>query len=107
MKRIFGTVLVILLTGCSANSGEEYIGRWVHTKAPNVTLTIERNGDAFILREVRPSFLDGKMKTQNIPAIYKDGMLQIATDFGTKNYAIDRASGNLSAGRSEYRRLEQ
>ncbi len=48
--------------------------------------------------------MDGKVQTENIPATYKDGMLQVQTELGAVSIVIDKASGNLTNGKAEYKR---
>jgi hypothetical protein len=95
-----------IFCGCGMKGGSEYIGKWVHVKYSNHSLDIERNGESFIVRDSHPSFLDGKPETKNIPATYKDGMLYMATGFGNVSLVIDKASGNLTDGKTEFKKIE-
>lgn len=97
---------VAFLVGCSSNAGNEYVGKWVNVKSEKRTVEIERNGESFMIRNTEPSFWDGKIKTENIPAIFKDGTLQIQTGFGATIISIDKASGNLNVGGAEYKRVK-
>lgn len=56
------------------------------------------------MRDTHPSFINGK-PDKNIPATYKDGQLYIASDLGSIPMAIDKASGNLTNERSEYKKV--
>ena len=107
MKGVLSAILVALtlLTGCKAELGSEYIGKWVSVKSDKRTLEIERNGESFMIRNTEPSFLNGKMETRNIPATLKEGVLQVSVGFGTISLAIDKASGNLTDGKAEYKRV--
>jgi hypothetical protein len=51
-----------------------------------------------------PSLIDGKQQTRNYPATYKDGMLQIPSEM--MSYSLDKASGKLTDGKSEYQRVQ-
>ena len=97
--------LLLLMAGCSSDGGKEFLGKWVNVKSEKRTVEIVRNGDSFIIRNTGPSFIDGKMQTKNIPATLKDGTLQIQTDFGTSTLAVDKSTGHLTNGETEYRRL--
>lgn len=107
MKVFWGGALVTLalLAGCGSNAGSEYIGKWVNVKSDKRTLEIERNGESFMIRNTAPSFIGGKVETKNIPATFKDGVLQVSVGFGTISLAIDKASGNLTDGKAEYKRV--
>ena len=59
-----------------------------------------------MIRATGPSFIDGKIETKNIPAILKDGALQVQTGMGVSTLAVDKSSGNLTNGEAEYRRLD-
>ena len=50
-------------------------------------------------------FFSRKPRTENYPAIYKDGVLQVSNDGETVNFAIDQANGHLSTGSDEYQRV--
>ena len=104
-----------LLAGCGAEaggSGNEYIGKWVRVNSDKHTLEIERNGNNFMVRKTGPDRfapIDSKdpMKTENIPATLKDGILQMPEGHFL---AIDKASGNLTNnltnGKFEYKRFQ-
>jgi hypothetical protein len=44
------------------------------------------------------------METHNIPASLKDGMLQYEAGFSS--LAIDKASGNITTGKTEYKKIK-
>jgi hypothetical protein len=94
---------LLLLTGCGGQAGEEYVGKWISTNNEKRSLTIERNGESFLIRETAPS-MTGKIRTKNLPATLQDGLLQAPTGFGYVSVAIDKATGNLTASGDEYRR---
>lgn len=99
---------VALLVGCNGGSGSEYVGTWVNTKSEKRTLQIERNGDAFIIRNTEPSYFSaGEMQTKNLPATLKDGVLQVQVGgFGAVSFMVDKATGNLTNGQSEYKKAK-
>ena len=106
MKRIIGSIAaatLLLLAACNSG-GSDYVGKWVNVKSDEHTLVIDRNGESFIIRDTHPSSRDGKVRTENIPATYKDGMLQVQTELGAVSIVIDKASGNLTNGKAEYTR---
>jgi hypothetical protein len=106
MKTLISSLAITaVLCGCGLKGGSEYVGKWVNVKYSNRILDIDRNGESFIVRDSRPSFIDGKPETKNIPATYKDGQLYIATGFGNVSLAIDKASGNLTDGKTEYKKV--
>jgi len=117
MKNLTKTLLVCitmalaLLAGCgieSGNAGSEYIGKWEDVnkaardakakaggfvfRSGQEVLVIERNGDSFIIRS----------QEGNTPATFKDGVLQVSG----ATYAIDKASGNLTDGKLQYKRVQ-
>jgi hypothetical protein len=102
-KRLLSTAaMLVLLAGCGNHGGNEFLGKWVNVKSEKRTIEIVRNGDSFILRETAPSFIDGKMETKNIPATLKDGTLQVQTGFGVSTLAVDKSTGHLTNGQTEY-----
>lgn len=105
MKGVCGAALLTLamLTGCGGQAGDEYVGKWVSTINEKRSLTIERNGDSFLIRETAPS-MKGKIRTRNLPATLQDGLLQAPTGVGYVSVAIDKATGNLTASGDEYKR---
>ena len=106
MKKVIAAVLCsIWLTGCGADAGSEYLGKWQNVKFEKRTLQIDRNGENFIVRETSPSMANGEMKTQNLPATVKDGILQISGQM-TISVVIDKASGLLTGPGMEYKKLD-
>ncbi|CAD0327566.1 hypothetical protein CFBP498_19860 [Xanthomonas hortorum pv. vitians] len=104
MKTLLGSALVamVLLAGCARDVGEQYVGKWVNVKSQKNLLSIEHNGESFIIRDTTPELLGSGVKTKNHPAILNKGVLQVSSADGTVNYAIDQATGHLSTGDSEY-----
>ncbi|WP_157270520.1 hypothetical protein [Azohydromonas aeria] len=108
MNRLASCLLAsaALLGGCSGGSGGEYVGTWVNTKSEKSTLQIERNGEGFIVRNTEPGyFTNGKPETKNLPAMLKDGALQVQIGgFGPVTFMVDKATGNLTNGQAEYKK---
>jgi hypothetical protein len=95
----------MLVAGCARTKGEEFVGHWVNVQAQEETMDIERNGESFMVRSTTPKFFSRKPETENYPAIYKDGVLQVSNDGETVNFAIDQASGHLNTGSDEFQRV--
>ncbi|NJC03699.1 hypothetical protein GGR63_003646 [Xanthomonas sp. 3272] len=108
MKALLGSALVamMLLAGCARDVGEQYVGKWVNMKSEKNVLSIEHNGESFIIRDTTPELLGGGVRTRNHPAILNKGVLQVSNADGTVNYAIDQATGHLSTGDTEYTRVK-
>jgi len=106
MKKLIAVALTsIWLAGCGADAGSEYLGKWQRVKFEKQTVQIDRNGDSFMFRETGPDMVGG-VKTQNFPAILKDGVLQISGQIGTVNLVIDKSTGHLTAGNAEYKKIQ-
>ncbi|MBB5865651.1 hypothetical protein [Xanthomonas sp. 3058] len=108
MKTLLGGALVaiLMLAGCARDVGEQYVGKWVNVKSQKNVLSIEHNGESFIIRDTTPELLGNGVKTRNHPAILNKGVLQVSNADGTVNYAIDEATGRLSTGDAEYTRVK-
>lgn len=106
MKEILCSVFVVaaLLVGCGDSGSEsKYIGKWVNVIRDKDILNIESNGDSLIIRYANENPFNG-METGNKPAKLKDGMLQ-PTGGMEAAYTIDKATGNLTNGFAEYKRV--
>ncbi|USJ01421.1 hypothetical protein MUG10_04190 [Xanthomonas prunicola] len=108
MKTLLGNALIatLLLAGCARDAGEQYVGKWVNVKSEKNVLSIEHNGESFIIRDTRPELFGNGVKTRNHPALLTNGVLQVSNGVGTVNYAIDEATGKLSTGDTEYTRVK-
>ncbi|MCC4602462.1 hypothetical protein HG421_04045 [Xanthomonas campestris pv. badrii] len=108
MKTLLGSALVatLLLAGCARDVGEQYVGKWVNVKSQKNVLSIEHNGESFIIRDTMPELFGNGAKTRNYPALLTKGVLQVSSGSGTVNYAIDEATGRLSTGDTEYTRVK-
>lgn len=102
---IFGLVWVLAACG---NPDGEYLGKWVNTKNANDTLEITHNGTNYLVKETLPSFFKkGESDISNIPAVLKDGLLQVQTGVGAINIGHVKESDTLTMGGSvEYKRLK-
>ncbi len=107
MKKVLSTLsLLILVGGCGNDGGKEFLGKWVNVKSGKRTIEIVKNGENYIIRQTGPSFINGKMETENVPATLKDGTLQVQTGWGATTIAVDKLSGHLTNGQAEYRRVD-
>ncbi len=105
MKKLLITLLgATVLFGCQKDGGNEVVGKWVNLKWEKDSLEIVNNGDNFIVRQTRPSFVDGKMETKNLPASYRNGMLEVPSEM--LSYTLDKASGHLTSGNAEYQKVQ-
>lgn len=107
MYKWMGAVLAaaMLVAGCAKVQGEKFVGHWVNVQTQDETMDIERNGKGFMVRSTTPKFFSRKPKTENYPAIYKDGVLQVTNDGETVSFAIDEANGHLNTGSDQYQRV--
>lgn len=110
---IKGIALLTLAAALSAcgKQGDDYVGAWQAKEHANRSAAIERNGDNFIIKITEPSFVKrGTTDTSSIPAVYKDGMLEIATGFGTSKVSYIKETDTLlmptMSGSMEYRRVK-
>lgn len=106
----FACVAVALILSACGQKGNEFVGNWQCVKYPSRSAQIERNGDNFLVKDIAPSFFKStEMKTNVMPAVYKDGVLQVSGGFGTANIGYVKDTDTLlmpTAGGSslEYRR---
>lgn len=105
-KLLVGVLTAIfLMTGCKDRGGDEYVGKWVHTKSEKRTMEIVRNGDTYIVRNTEPGMTSGKFDTTSIPASFQDGGLQIHNGFGSVVLVVDKSTGNLTSAVGEFKRV--
>ena len=104
MRLVMPALLLVCaaIAGCHS-AGSEYIGKWVNVKSDQRTMDIERNGESFMLHTTEPSFITGRIETRNIPATLKDGTLQVQMGMGSVTLSIDKDTGHLTSGQTEYR----
>jgi len=109
MSRLACVSLAVLLTACG-QQGNECIGNWKCVKYPSRSAQIERNGDSFLVKYIAPSiFKSSEVKTEVMPAVYKDGVLQLSIGGATANIGYTKASDTLlmptaGGGSLEYHR---
>jgi len=99
---------VPMLFACSEPNGDgkDYLGKWSNLKNASSTLVIEKKGDEFVVHENAADPMFGKITTTDTPATMKEGTLQTQTAFAAVPYVIDKTTGNLFVGRSEYKRVK-
>ena len=114
--RKYGLLLVVfslalVLSACT-KAGSEYLGKWQDAAHPNNgTIEITRNGDNYLVTIAMPGAFGGKPQSKTIPAVAKDGLLQIGCGLGsmTLTYVKDTdgllVSGGLGAN-GEMKRIK-
>lgn len=110
MKGIAFLTLTMALSACG-QQGKEYVGDWQAKERANRTVTIERNGDNFVIKQTEPMLYgNGKTQTSSIPAVYKDGMLEVSNGFGIVKISYVKNTDTLlmptMGGSMEYRRVK-
>lgn len=110
MNRLVCIAAALILSACG-QKGTEFVGSWQCVKYPTRSAEIERNGDNFLVKDITPSmFTRGKMETNVLPAVYKDGVLVVSGGFGTANVGYVKASDTLLmptiGGSLEYHRVK-
>lgn len=107
----FAYVLIAAaLSGCGSKGGE-FVGKWQSTKYPQHQAVIEKNGDSYLLKNIAPSmFKRGETDTEVVPAVYKDGALEVSTGFGTAKVGYIKDTDTLlmptMGGSLEYKRMK-
>lgn len=100
-------VLLLTVAGCNKDSGAEYVGNWkkMSGRGPE-TRIVEKHGDVFVIRQssFHNAFLGQKDQLEQVPAMLKDGALQIETGMGAETLVIDKTTGHLLASGAEYER---
>lgn len=100
MKKLIPIILCsIFLVACAKSGGDEFVGKWTDVKDNKHSLQIVKNGDSFIVQSNSVYFGERKH-----PATFKDGVLQIGSGLGSETLTIDKSSGHLLNGRSEFER---
>ncbi|MFC5550339.1 hypothetical protein [Massilia aerilata] len=111
MKGLTCAAIVVMLSGCGEKGGAEFVGSWQAKEQANYQATVERNGDNFLVKFTEPAlFPKGQMETQVFPAVYKDGMLKMASAGVTAKIAHVKNTDTLvvptAGGSMEYRRVK-
>jgi hypothetical protein len=86
---------VSTLGGCGKKDGDEFIGKWAN-QGRKEAVEIVKNGEGFLIADTHPDFFLGGMKTDKIPATFQNGVLQVATGFGTTNVGYDKEHDTLA-----------
>jgi hypothetical protein len=109
----FACASIALILSACGQKGNDFVGTWQSTKFPSRSAQIERNGDGFLLKVTEPSFFKAsEVETKVLPAVYKDGTLQVQGGFGTASVGYVKATDTLlmpTAGGSslEYHRTKK
>ena len=111
MKGLSYAAIAIVLSACGQKSGTEFVGSWQAKEQSSHQAVVERNGDNFLIKITKPSvFPRGKIETQVVPAVYKDGMLEVAGNSGTSRLSYAKDTDTLVVptmnGSMEYRRVK-
>jgi predicted small lipoprotein YifL len=110
MKGLACLAVASALAACG-KQGNEYVGNWQAKEHTNRTATIERNGDNFVIKVTEPSVFErNKLDTEVLPAVYKDGMLEVSGIFGSPKISYVKDTDTLlmptGGGSIEYRRVK-
>lgn len=105
-KTLYAIALVVLLSACN-KGGDEFLGKWVSVKWKEYKLEIVQNGDNFLVKETRPNFVDGKLQNINKPATIKDGILSTGAGLDQNTMAVDKKTGHLVNGNTEFERIKE
>jgi hypothetical protein len=101
MRRFWLACAALLaVAACNDDKGAEYLGKWEAVHHNRYPCQIERNGEAFIVRQLG----SGSDGTQSVPAILKDGGLVIQGPMGNMTLVIDKKSGHLLIGGDEFQK---
>lgn len=111
IKGIGCLVIAAAVAACGQKGGSEYVGSWQSKQYTNITTSIERNGDNFVVKVTEPiMYGKGEVSTSSLPAVYKDGMLEMAGAFGPAKVSYVKSTDTLlmptTAGTMEYRRVK-
>lgn len=110
--KVFACIVFAAALSACGKQGSEYVGSWEAKQLKNRAVAIERNGDNFVLKVTEPSFVKrGKLDTHVVPAVYKDGMLEVSTGFGMSKVSYVKDTDTLlmptMGGAMEYRRVKE
>lgn len=98
---VFGVVLTVLLAACGG-AGGEFLGKWVDVKNECSTLEVVENGSGYLVKIDAPGFFGREVLT--LVGVVKEGNLVVDIKGRAQTLAINKISGELVAGRSQYRR---
>jgi len=107
----FACVAVAAVLSACGQKGSEYVGNWQAKEHKNRTAAIEKNGDNYLIKVTEPSMFErNKLDTVVLPAVYKDGLLEVSGVFGTSKVSYVKDTDTLlmptNAGSMEYRRVK-
>lgn len=111
MKTFLLAVSASLLLAACGDSADAYLGKWQHMKNEKETVEIVRNGDTYLLKQTAPSIFDGKLATKSVPAVMKDGLMQINAGLGPVTIGHIKSSDTLTVpgmmgNTHEYKRMK-
>ena len=97
---LFVVLTLSLASAACAKNGSEYLGKWQDPARPNSgTLEIDRNGDGYLVKITVPGMFGGKPQTTTVPAVAKDGSLQMEGALqGTTLTRVKDTDGLLLSG---------
>ena len=78
-----------VLGGCGDHGGDVYLGHW-SAQDRHTTLEITKNSDNYLVANTHLNVFVGGMKTDKLPAVYKDGMLVIGTGLESQSLGYDK-----------------
>lgn len=74
----FGAIAVVL-AACGPKGGSDFVGSWQSKDYADRQVVVEKNGENFLLKDTSPAMWPrGKIETIVMPAVYKDGMLEVS-----------------------------
>lgn len=96
----FAVALAVLsgcmLSGCSEKGGEKFLGTWEDTDRHSSTMTIEKNGDGFVINMASKNVEQGGgRKTGSVPATLKDNVLNYPNGPVTGTITYVKASDSI------------
>lgn len=108
MKRLASLLFVAVLTACSRQDDAKFLGRWEQVDRPTTTVTIERNGDEFLVSEAS-SVRNIRTGAPKI-ARFQDGKLVITPNaYGAAITYVEARDGLVMSstwGSAEYQRAK-
>jgi len=112
MKCLSFVAIAAVLSACGPKGGAEFEGSWQSKDFADRQAIVEKNGDNFLLKDISPAVWPrGKIETTVLPAVYKDGMLEISAAGTSMRIGYVKATDTMlmpTAGGStiEYRRVK-
>lgn len=112
MKYISVASIAVVLSACGQKGGSEFVGSWQAKEYADRQAVVEKNGDNFLFKETSPAVWPrGKIETMVLPAVYKEGMLEVSGGGVSMQIVYVKDSDTMlmpTAGGStiEYRRVK-